>query len=621
MTLPGARLPRLGMGCMRLSTAPGRDEASGIAVIHAALDAGVRLFDTADAYAHDASDIGHNERLLARALDSWSGDRRDVVVATKGGMTRPSGLWVPDGRARHLAAACHASRTALGVARIQLYQLHAIDPRTPLATSVRALDELRRDGFIEHIGLCNVTVGQIDEARAIAPIASVQVELGVWNDAAILGGVVDYCQTHAIALLAHRPLGGERRRARLEREPVLREIAARHGATPAEIALALLFDRSPLIVPLPGATRPETARSIGRAAALVLDDEDRSRLAARFPAWRIWRDGLQPATDQCGEVLLIMGLAGAGKTTMAQRFVDAGYRRLNRDEAGGGLRDLVPKLEQALASDPGPIVLDNTFVSRTSRAPIVDAARRHGRPVRALSLATSIEEAQINVVFRMLARHGALLAEDALRRAARADPGVFAPGAQFRMQRAMEPPVLAEGFSQIEQVAFERTYSPEHVNRALIVWCDGILMRSRSGARTPTSADDVAVIDGGGDVLRRFRDEGWRLVGLSWQPEIAAGERTPGDVAAIVGRMQALLDIEVDVVWCPHAAGPPVCWCRKPLPGLGVLAIARYSLDPRRCLFVGSGTLDPGFARRLGFDYRDAADVFPAGARTGGVPE
>ena len=116
---------------MRLSTASDRDDERAIAAIHAALDAGVRLLDTADAYARDASEIGHNERLIARALATWSGNRAAVVVATKGGMTRPNGLWITDGRARHLVQACAASRAALGVERIQLYQLHAPDPRHP----------------------------------------------------------------------------------------------------------------------------------------------------------------------------------------------------------------------------------------------------------------------------------------------------------------------------------------------------------------------------------------------------------------------------------------------------------------------------------------------------------
>ena len=118
------------------------------------------------------------------------------------------------------------------------------------------------------------------------------------------------------------------------------------------------------------------------------------------------------------------------------------------------------------------------------------------------------------------------------------------------------------------------------MNRALFVWCDGILMRSRSGARTPVSADDVDVVEGRGAVLRRYRDEGWRVVGLSWQPEIADGARTPEEAEAVLARMRALLDVDMDTMYCPHGAGPPVCWCRKPLPGLAVLAIERHRLDP-----------------------------------------
>src|SRR5688572_10028124 len=105
----------LTMGAMRLSTEPGRDEARGLATLHAALDAGVTLIDTADAYALGAEDVGHNERLVARAVATWAGDRSRIHVATKGGLTRPGGRWEADGRARHLAAACAASRRALGV--------------------------------------------------------------------------------------------------------------------------------------------------------------------------------------------------------------------------------------------------------------------------------------------------------------------------------------------------------------------------------------------------------------------------------------------------------------------------------------------------------------------------
>src|SRR5688572_3707073 len=137
----------VGLGAMRLSTAPDRDDDRGLAVLCAAIDAGVTLIDTADVYGHGADDLGHNERLVARARARHP----HVTVVTKGGLTRPGGAWVPDGRARHLAAAARASRDRLGP--IDLYLLHAPDPRVPLATSVRALASLLSDGVVARIGL------------------------------------------------------------------------------------------------------------------------------------------------------------------------------------------------------------------------------------------------------------------------------------------------------------------------------------------------------------------------------------------------------------------------------------------------------------------------------------
>ncbi len=236
--------PRLALGCMRLSTERERDDARSVNVLHAAFDAGITLLDTADAYCWDATDVGHNERLIARALATWAGDRSRIRIATKGGLTRPDGQWAADGRARHLLAACAASRRALGVERIHLYQLHAPDPRTPLATSVRALASLERDGYVESIGLCNVNVSQIEEARSITEIAAVQVELSVWKDESILGGVAEYCIANDIPLLAYRPVGGPQRRRRTLADPLLADLATSHDATPFEIAVAWLLDVS-----------------------------------------------------------------------------------------------------------------------------------------------------------------------------------------------------------------------------------------------------------------------------------------------------------------------------------------------------------------------------------------
>ena len=610
----------IALGCMRLSTARDRDETTGIAVLHAALDAGVTLLDTADAYAWDDGELGHNERLIARALATWTGDRSRVQIATKGGLTRPGGRWEADGRAKHLAAACERSLRALGLERIPLYQLHAPDPRTPLSTSVRALAALKREGLAGAIGLCNVNVRQIDEARRIAEIDAVQVELSVWHDEHFLSGVAEYCVTNGLRLLAHRPLGGPARRQRTSTDPALVEIAARHDASPFEIALAWLRDLSDLIVPLPGATRVETARSIARAARIALTDEDRALMDRRCTAAAAVRraaPGRSPAVTAApaaaaagAEVALIMGLPGAGKSTLASGLVAQGYQRLNRDEAGGTLRDLLPALDAALASPNPRVVLDNTYVSRKSRAEVLRAAAARGASVRCLWLATSVEDAQTNAASRIVARYGRLPADGELDALRRTDSAAMLPSVQFRYQRMLEPPDASEGFSRIDVIPFERRVDASLSNRAVIVWCDGILLRSRSGLRVPVDPDDVEVDAAHAAVLRRRQDEGWRILGMSWQPEIAAGTQSASGAAAVFERMRKLLDVPIEMEHCPHAAGPPACWCRKPLPGLGVLFVHRHRLDPSQCFYVGAGPQDRAFARRLGFTFREAGEFF-----------
>jgi aryl-alcohol dehydrogenase-like predicted oxidoreductase/predicted kinase/histidinol phosphatase-like enzyme len=619
----------IGMGCMRLSTERDRNEERAVAVLHAAFDAGITLLDTADAYGWDDTERGHNERLIARALATWRGDRSCVHVATKGGVTRPGGRWEVNGRAKHLTGACGDSRRALGVDRIHLYQLHAPDPRVPLATSVRALNALKRDGVIEKIGLCNVTVGQIEEARRMTEIDSIQVELSVWHDAPFFSGVAEYCVTNGLHLLAYRPLGGAGRHRRTVTNPALTAVAKRHGVTPFEVALAWLLDLSPLIVPIPGATRIETAQSTARAAQLRLTDEDRAQLDEAFPAGRALRTVARGPTPDArgpkpearsprpeaptpslrdGEVVLVMGLPGAGKSTVAEGMTAQGYARLNRDECGGTLRGLLPDLDRALTSGATRIVLDNTYVSRQSRAEVIRTASAHGLPTRCVWVSTSVEDAQTNAAWRLLTRDGRLPDEAEIKRLRKTDSAAFLPGVQFRYQRELEPPDPSEGFSRVDIIPFERRHDPSRVSRAVIVWCDGVLLRSRSGRRMPLTPDDVEVT--ARERLRRYEAEGWRVLGLSWQPEIAEGIQSSAGAASVFSRMNELLGLEIEVEFCPHAAGPPRCWCRKPLPGLGVLFVHRHRLDSAQCIYVGAGPQDPGFARRLGFKYADAEEFF-----------
>jgi aryl-alcohol dehydrogenase-like predicted oxidoreductase/histidinol phosphatase-like enzyme/predicted kinase len=601
---------------MRLSTEPDRDETTAIAVLHAALDAGVNVLDTADAYGWSDEERGHNERLIARALSAWPGDRSTIGVATKGGMTRPGGRWVPDGRAKYLAASVENSCRALNVRRIDLYQLHAPDPRVPLSTSVRALAGLKRHGLLAGIGLCNVTVGQIEEARRIVEIDSIQVEASLWHDQHFLSGVVRYCVDHRLRLLAYRPLGGPKGRSRAAANPVLREIAARHDTTPFDVALAWLAGLSEQIVPLPGATRIDTAQSIARHRTLRLTGEEISRLDELCPSARSIRNentavvDVRPAARPEADVVMIMGLPGSGKSTMAQELAARGYLRLNRDEAGGTLRGLVPALERALASGTSRIVLDNTYVSRASRAAVIQAAAAHSVAVRCVWLSTSLADAQVNAVSRIVERYGKLLDVDELAAHRRRDPAALPPMTQFRYQRELEAPDLSEGFARVDVVPFERQADLSRVNRALIIWCDGILLRSRSGQRVPTTVDDLVVDPGRAAALRRYAEQDYRLLGLSWQPDIADGKRTAAEVEAVFAKMNELLGIALEVEYCRHAAGPPACWCRKPLPGLGVLLIHRHQLDPASCVYVGEGAQDAGYAQRLGFQYRPAREFF-----------
>jgi aryl-alcohol dehydrogenase-like predicted oxidoreductase len=603
---------------MRLSTERDRDEASALGVLHAAFDAGLTRLDTADTYCWDDRELGHNERLISRALATWTGDRSRVRVATKGGLRRPDGRWKADGRAKHLVEACGNSCRGLGVERLDLYQLHAPDPRTPLSTSVRALAGLKRDGLIEAIGLCNVTVGQIEESRRLTEISSIQVELSIWNDDHFLSGVANYCLVNRLQLLAYRPLGGPARRARTRADPTLAAVARRHDATPFEIALAWLMDLSDLITPIPGATAVETVQSIARSRLIRLTDNDREQLDRLLPAARAIR---HPATGrqgsasaltsaQTGEVALVMGLPAAGKSTFARSLVASGYHRLNRDEAGGSLKQLLPALDAAISSGATRVVLDNTYVSRKSRAQVIQAAAARGLPVRCTWLSTTIEDAQTNAAWRIVSRYGRLPDEQELKAFRADDVAAFLPGVQFKYQRQLEPPDRSEGFWRVDVVPFERRLDPSYVNRAVIICCEDVLLRSRLGLRVPLAPDDVEAMTDRAVVLRRYREEGYRLLGICWQPEITDGNQSADGVAAVMRRMCDLLGVDIEVEYCPHAAGPPACWCRKPLPGLGVLFAQRHRLDPPQCLYVGSGPQDPGFARRLGFMYREASDFF-----------
>jgi aryl-alcohol dehydrogenase-like predicted oxidoreductase/predicted kinase len=595
----------LGFGCMRLSTEADRDPTRGVAVIHAALDAGATLLDTADAYCHDERDVGHNERLIAQALHTWRGDRSTITVATKGGLRRPNGQWTNDGRAKHLKEACDASLTALGVERIDLYQLHAVDPKVEIETSVRALAALQQQGKVRDLGLCNVNVSQIERARAVAAIASVQVSLSVLDDENLRNGVAEYCRDHGIRLIAYRPLGGERAR-RLSRDPLLASIALKHDVSAADVALAWLESFGPGVVPTPGATRVETAASIGRSLDVVLDDEDRTALDERF-AGRLLRvprparrAALRAGTDD--EVVIVMGMPGAGKTTLALDLEARGFARLNRDALGGSLDDLIPRLDASLAAGARRVVLDNTYPSRASRNAVIEIAWHHGVAARCIWLETDVGDAQINAIHRMIDAHGRLPSVDEIRANATRDARYLLPDAQFRYVRTLEPPTLDEGFERVDRVAFERRADDGPSARRVIIFdVDDLL-----GMDEATKEARVAR-------LRAFAAEGWLLFGHAWRPQVARGAISAAGVEASLRSLGTELGVEAELACCEHDAGPPVCWCRKPIPGLVIDVARRRQVALPRSLVVGSSAADRTMAERLGARFEKSDTFFSSG--------
>jgi aryl-alcohol dehydrogenase-like predicted oxidoreductase len=272
----------IGLGEMPLSIEGRPDETQAVATIHASLDAGVTLIDTADAYALSTKEHGHGERLVAKALATYGGDTDHVLVATKGGHRRPGdGSWTVHGRPDYIKEACENSRKALGVEAIGLYQYHRPDPTVPYAESVGALADLLDEGKILMAGISNATVEQIDEAQRVlgGRLVSVQNEFSPYFRSS--EGELAHCMALGIAFLPWSPLGGIGNSERLAKDfPAISEIAAARGVSHQQVTLAWMLAKGPGVIPIPGSSRPETARASAAAAEIELSADEVAQLDA-----------------------------------------------------------------------------------------------------------------------------------------------------------------------------------------------------------------------------------------------------------------------------------------------------------------------------------------------------
>lgn len=619
----------LGLGLLRLSTEGRPSEADAIAVIHHALDHGVRVLDTADSYALADNDLHYGEVLARRSLDAWSGPQADVRVITKVGMARPKGRWVPNAKPDHVRKAVEGSLRALAVDSIFLLLLHGNDAGTAFEGTLAALADLQRAGKVQHLGLCNVDVAEIRQAQRHFAVTAIQNELSVINRKAATEGTLALAKEIGAVFLAHRPLGGHAKVDTLEKNRAVKPIADRYGISRPEAALAAVLDLGPPVLPLVGATKVTSLESCWKALGVKLDAKDRATLAEKitFEATpeakaliveqpipddlRELRADDGPGTEP--EVVIVMGVQGAGKSTLVNAYVDAGYERLNRDLLGGNLDDLIPVLAAHLAAGRKRVVLDNTYPTRVSRWPVIRAAHAAGVPVRCIHLATPVKEALVNIVLRLLERYDSLPGPDDLKELGKTDPNLPPPAALARWAACFEPPALDEGFGVVQEIAFERRPGPNlgGAGKGLLLDVDGTLRKTLSGDLYPTDPADIELLPGRREVLQRWIADGYQLFFVSNQSGVASGSVTLDAVQRCFQRTVELLDVPIaDVAFCPHSAFPAGCFCRKPMPGLGVYLARTHQLALDQLVMVGDMDSDAQFAGAIGATYVDAEAFF-----------
>ena len=270
----------IGLGGMPMSIEGRPDEARSIAAIHAALDAGVTLIDTADSYHLTETDVGHNETLIAKALRLAKASPDDVLVATKGGHRRPGdGSWFTQGGADYLRRACEASLQRLDVEAIGLYQFHRPDPATPYEESVGAIRDLLDEGKILMAGISNANPERIRLAQEIlgGRLVSVQNEFSPAFRSS--EPELELCAELGVAFLAYKPLGGIGRAGDLGSiHAAFAEVATERGVSPQQVALAWSLAKAPVVIPIPGASRPESILDSVGAVDLALTPEELARL-------------------------------------------------------------------------------------------------------------------------------------------------------------------------------------------------------------------------------------------------------------------------------------------------------------------------------------------------------
>jgi HAD superfamily hydrolase (TIGR01662 family) len=306
---------------------------------------------------------------------------------------------------------------------------------------------------------------------------------------------------------------------------------------------------------------------------------------------------------------MVVGYPASGKSTVTKRLTDYSESViLNRDTEGGTIAGLLPKLD-ALLSSKKDVVLDNLFATAETRKPFIDMAKKHGADISCKLMGTSIEDAQFNVVQRAINLIGKFPTPEAIKAAKHTN--IFPPTVLFKYKKEFQKPTVEEGFSKVEVVKFERFENPEFTNKALIVDYDGTLRECINGNdKYPVTESQIEIKPNRKAVLDAYKKKGYLLLGISNQSGVAKGELTYEKAEQLFEHTNKLLGVDIEYRFCSHQSAPISCYCRKPMPGIGVEFILKHKLSRKDTIFVGDMTTDKTFAARAGFQYVDQADFF-----------
>ena len=310
---------------------------------------------------------------------------------------------------------------------------------------------------------------------------------------------------------------------------------------------------------------------------------------------------------------MTVGFPASGKSSRLGLTMRKGlkYEILSRDEEGGKVISLLPKLEKVLSTG-GSAVLDCTFMTVAGRKPFIDLCKAKGVGISCLWIATSAEDCQINALNRMWDRYGKVFLDAEALKEVKKDPNMFPIGVIFKMKKEFEKPTVAEGFSDVAKAPFSRRRDKSFTEKAIFLDYDGTLRETNGGYKNqyPIKPSEVTVRPNAGKVLKEYMSKGYRLIGVSNQSGIGRGNLTEQDAIDCFEETNRQLGIDIEYSFCPHNIPPIKCYCRKPQSGMAIHYIRKYNLDPSKCLMIGDMTSDKTWAERIGMEFRYPDEFF-----------